>query len=263
MRDQLTSRFVRLLAAAALINLVGAQILHEVGHWLVLTVTGRSPVWGLTAMIQLSDRAPVDPTGWSQLVSPTGDVSWLYLGSLPSSDAEWAIMLAAGPLMQVLAVGVGLLMAARAASPRARAFGLLLALVNGLSHGLYQMISSIRGGGSDEALLAEYTGLPWWLFAVVFGAAAAAGFVVAVRMMSGGPARRSWVGAAFLGSLATGPLFMRLQGLMIDGVDRGDALYSPILGFTLPIVVLTVLGVAGMWWVFRRWPIAAMDSVAT
>jgi hypothetical protein len=255
-RDLLAPRFGRLVAAAALVNLAGAQILHEVGHWLVLTVIGRSPVWGLTAMIQLSDRAPVDPTGWSQLTSPTGSASWLHLGSLPSSDAEWAIMLVAGPLVQVLAAFVGLVIAVRAVNRTARTVGLLLALVNGLSHSLYQVISSIRGGGSDETLLAEHTGLPWWLFAIVFGVAAAVGFVLAVRMVPGGSTRSRWVGAVVLGSLATGPLFMRLQSIMIDGVDRGDALFTPVIGFTFPVIGLAVLSVAGLWLLARRWPVS-------
>jgi hypothetical protein len=49
---------------------------------------------------------------------------------------------------------------------------------------------------------------------------------------------------------------MRLQSIMIDGVDRGDALFTPVIGFTFPVIGLAVLSVAGLWLLARRWPVS-------
>lgn len=248
--------FWRLVTAAALINLVAAQILHEAGHWLVLTVTGRNPVWGLTAVVQLADRAPVDASGWVASTGSDGAVTWLRMETLPGSDLEWFVFLVAGPLAQLLGVGVGLWLGVRAVRPTIRSVGLLIALVNGVGHALYQLISALQGGGADETLLAEYSGVPWWVFSGVFGLVAAMGAVAAVRRITGWQVRLRWVGATLLGAVATGPIFRFVQEAIIDGVDRGGALFTPALGFSLPVLILGAAGVSGLWLVTRRWPVA-------
>lgn len=254
MRDSDIRPFGRLLAAVALANLVTAQILHEVGHWLVLSATGRNPVWGITAMVQLWDRPPLDPSRWSQLIRPTGEVGWLHLTSLPATEVEWALFVAAGPLIQLAAVAVGLALAYRARSASLRRLGLLVALVNGVTHALYQLIGSLRGGGSDETLLAEIVGLPWWIFAALFGAAAAAGAIVALAALPDRATRLRWGGALLVGALATGPLFAQLQRVIVDGVDRGGALFTPVLGLSLPVALLAIVGAVALWGVVRLRP---------
>lgn len=246
----------RLAAAAALATLVAAQILHEAGHWLVLTVTGRSPVWGLTALVQLADRAPSDPSGWVAATGSDGTVTWLRMATLPGSDLEWSVFLAAGPVMQLLGVAGGLWLASRAVRPVMRSVGLLVALVNGLGHALYQLVSAIQGGGSDETLLATYTGVPWWVFSTVFGLIAAAGVVAVVLRLPGRSARLRWIGGGLLAAVATGPLFRFIQTAVIDGVDRGASLFTPTLGFSLPVLLLAAAGIFGMWLVTRHWPVA-------
>ncbi|HSG91464.1 MAG TPA: hypothetical protein VLA56_19765 [Pseudomonadales bacterium] len=238
--------FARLVAAFALANLVAAQILHEAGHWLVLTATGRQPVWGITALVQLWERTPVDPSAWTRFDSPAGDAGWLHVASLPGSDGEWAAFIAAGPLAQIVAIGIGLWLGARSASSSARTAGVLVAFVNGLTLLLYQVVGAVRGGGSDETLLEVYAGVPWSVAAGAFGLAAAAGLVVATARLADLRTRARWFGAAVLGGLATGPLFAGLQRAIIDGVDRGDPWFAPIMGFSLPVLLLAVGGAAAL-----------------
>ncbi len=234
--------FARLVAAAALANLVAGQILHEAGHWLVLSRAGRRPVWGITALVQLWDRTPVEPCSWTRFEAPSGDSGWLHLGSLPGSNAEWSAFLAAGPLAQIVAIAVGLWLGSRSPSSSVRTAGVLVAFVNGLTLMLYELVGALRGGGADETMLEAHTGIPWWLVASAFGLLAAAGLVAATIRLAGPRTRMRWFGAAILGALATGPLFGRLQTAIIDGVDGGNAMFRPIMGFSLPVVVLAIGG---------------------
>lgn len=99
--------FWRLLLSAVLLTVVGAQLWHEAGHWTVLQLSGRQPLWGVTSLIQLWDKAPNHPAEWTAIIDPIdGDQRWLHLGSLPISNLEWVVFLAFGPPFQLLAVGV-------------------------------------------------------------------------------------------------------------------------------------------------------------
>lgn len=257
----LAPRVGRLAVAAALLNVIAAQILHEAGHWLVLSSTGRRPVWGITALVQLSDRVPIDPTEWVSAEGPDGSSTWLRLQALPDSDGEWLAFLVAGPLAQLFGLGVGLWLARRAHRPTIRSIGLMVALVNGLGHALYQLVSALQGGGGDETLLAEYAGIPWWWFSLTFGLIAAAGFVFALRLLPDTATRMRWGVSSFVGSVAVGPVFMRLQAAIVDGVDRGEALFTPVLGYSLPVILLATASGLGLWMLLRRWPLAANRHV--
>jgi hypothetical protein len=253
MRQTLPARFGRLVLGAALVNLIGAQIFHEAGHWLVATIGRHRPVWGISSLVQLGDRTPLDPDAWSLYQDPLGGSGWLRMESLPGSDAEWAVFFLAGPLFQLIAIGIGLWLARHATTPRLRTIGLLLSLVNGLGLAMYQILSSIGGGGSDEVLLGEYTGAPWLVFSVGFGLAAVAGFIAALRLVPN-TERRPWAGAVVIGALLTGPLFAQLQRLINEGVDRGDAVFTSVMGFALPVILLATAGAVGLWLVMRSWP---------
>lgn len=246
------TRFIDLWFAALCLNLLGAQILHEAGHWLILTLTGRRPVWALTSLVQLSDRMPRDATGWSPLEHATGQTSWLYLASLPATNAEWAAFLAAGPLAQLLAVLAGLLLALRAPRAHTRTLGLMWALVNAFGHVFYQLVSGLQGGGSDEVLLGQYLGIQWWFITRVFGLVAWVGLVAGLALLSSARRRLIWLGAVFLGTLPAGPLFMLANGAIIDGVDFGNRLFTPLFGFALPVLILALVGAGGIALVSRR-----------
>lgn len=257
--------FSSLLVAILFTNLLAAQILHEAGHWAVLTLTGRDPVWSLTGLVQLWDRQPLTPSQWVEMVSPNGETGWLRLSALPASNAEWAAFLAAGPLAQLLAIAAGLAIAFFATRPRWRALGLILALVNAFGHFFYQVVSALQGGGGDETLLAHYLGISWPPISLIFGAAAGAGLLVGFGFLPSARARLKWAGALVLGTLPVGPLFMLTNAVIVDQVDADNPFFRPVLGFSMPILLLGLLSLLGIWFVARRWepPVVESDHPAS
>ena len=254
-REALSSpRFLTLAGAAALLNIVAGQILHEAGHWLVLTLTGRRPLWGLTSLIQLWDREPLSPDQWSAFTSPSGEDGWLHLGSVPTTDAEWATFLIAGPLAQILAIGVGLVIASKARGFRARSVGLLIALVNAFGQLFYQVVGFIRGGGGDEDLIGHYLDVAWQTVAALFALAAGVGLILTLRKLPKRSTRWMWVGATALGLLPLGPLFAVFNAVIVDQVDAANPLFASVGGFSLPVVGLALLSVVGTILLVRRWP---------
>jgi hypothetical protein len=217
-------------------------------------------VWGLTALVQLSDRTPADPSKWVDASGTDGVTTWLRMASLPGSDIEWLVFLAAGPLAQLAGIGLGLRVARRADHPVVASVGLLVAIVNGFGHALHQFVAAIQGGVGDEALLAEYAGVAWWVFAGIFGLTAAVGCVAAIRMLPGKATRIRWGAAALVGATIPGPLLMRIQALVVDGVDRGAPMFAPVVGFSFPVVILGAAGMLGLRLLVRRWPLAGATT---
>ncbi|MGE5529677.1 MAG: hypothetical protein ACM3X6_11135 [Patescibacteria group bacterium] len=154
---------------------------HEGGHWAALQIGGRDPVFGFTGLVQLWDREPAAPDRWVAFTDPNGDRGWLRLGSLPDTTAEWAVFIAAGPFLQLMAVIVGLVLNSLARRQTTRLFGLLLALINSFGQFTYQVIAQIRGSGGDENLLAYYLGVPRAVISILLTAAFAVGLVWAFK----------------------------------------------------------------------------------
>jgi hypothetical protein len=125
-------------------------------------------------------------------VTTDGDVTWLRLGSLPSSDAEWIVWLGAGPAIQVIAILLGLAVVMVARSAWVRAGGLLLALVNGFGMVGYYALSFARGIGGDEQQVAERLGVAPIAIALPFAAAGLIGLVLAFGSSRDRSARVSW-----------------------------------------------------------------------
>ena len=227
--------FPRLLALVFLFNILWAQILHEAGHWMVMQAYGRQPLWGITSLVQLSERVPSSPDKWVELTNSDGSTSWLYLASLPESDVEWVMFLAAGPLFQLVAVGVGLLIARNGRNATVRTFGFLIAIVNAFGGLFYQIVSLLRGGGSDEVLIGHYLDISHIAISAVLGIGFGIGLVIVLSAMESRKMRLKWLAALVAGTLPIGPLLMIANGVIIEQVDLGNPFFRSVLGFSLPV----------------------------
>ena len=194
------------------------------------------------------------------MVSPTGETGWLRLSSLPAGRAEWVVFLVAGPLAQVLAIAAGLAVAMRSPGPVRRTFGLMVALINAFGHFFYQLVSSLQGGGGDETLLGYYLGIPWPMIAALFGAAAGIGLVVSFYLLPSAKIRLKWGAALFLGTLPIGPLLMYANRQVIVNVDANNPWFRPLLGFSLPVLILGALSLLVIYLVVRKWEPAEAEA---
>lgn len=239
-------RFVHLLLFVFFLNFLGAQMLHEGGHWAVLQIGGRDPVFGFTGLVQKWDGEPASPGQWTAITDPNGDRGWLRLGSLPDSTAEWAIFIAAGPLLQLMAVIFGLMLNSLAKRQTTRLFGLLLALVNSFGQFTYQIIAPIRGSGGDENLLAYYLGVPRAVISVLLAAAFAVGLVWAFHRLDGRRQRLIYGAALFIGINLQGPLLMYANQAVRDQIDAGNPFFQPVCGFSLPVPIAVLSAVLAL-----------------
>lgn len=244
--------FWRLLVLVALLGYLSGQMLHETGHWAVLKVFGRRPVMSFTGLVQ-QNEPPADPEGWVEFTAPDGEQVWFHLTSLPGSSAEWVAMLAAGPLANLVAMLAGLLLAYFAKRELLRSLGLLLALINSFGPMLYQIQHTFSGAGGDEYFLASTLGVPKYAITVPLALAAAAGFAVVIKKINGWRVRLKWLTALLIGFVAQGPLLMYADKITQTQVRLKNPFFQPILGFSLPVVIVAGIALLIFLIVLFRW----------
>lgn len=255
-----TPAFGRLVFMVFLFNILAAQILHEAGHWTVMQVFGRQPLWGITSLVQLSERAPSSPAEWVEITNTDSSISWLHLGSLPTSDAEWVLFLAAGPLFQLAAVVIGLMVARNGRNPTVQIMGYLLAIVNAFGGFFYQIVGLLRGGGSDEKLIGHYLDISDIGISVVLAIGFGIGLVIALRAVETWKTRLKWIAAIVVGTFPVGPLLMVANSVIIEQVDADNPLFQSVLGFSLPVFMTGLVCLLLIGFMAYRWEIAPSDS---
>ena len=243
--------FWSLLIVAMLVNIL-SQTIHETGHHMVYQVMGRDPVWGFTKMVQLWDRLPLDPDTWVESTGADGERGWLRLGSLAEGRAEKAIAAAAGPLAGLLGAVLGLIVARWGRSPAIKQIGLALALSASLVAILYYLRSPMRTGG-DEADIAAQLNVARPAIEIPFALTFVLCMFLDLRQLASWRVRLKWLGAVLLGSVATGLPMALADGVVIAQVDAGNPWVRPILGYSLPVVLVNGLALLGLWiWVRRQ-----------
>ena len=250
MNTSINPRFLPLLVLAMLVNIIG-QATHETGHRVVLQITGRNPVWAFTKLVQVHDTPPQNPETWVEKIHDDGSRSWLKLSSPIAAGAETVFDAAAGPLAGLLGALIGLVFARRSKSVEWKQVALVFTLSISIAALLYYLRSPNRVGG-DEADVAVYFGIAKSAIEIPFALGYAACLFLALRELPSWRIRLAWLGTIFLGNVVTGiPMFF-VDDYVIAGVDAGNPLFQPVLGYSLPVFVVNALALVGIWG-WARW----------
>lgn len=245
--------FWRLLLLAMLLNII-AQTIHESGHWAIYQAFGRNPTWGFIGLVQQWGTPPLHPNDWLETTSPDGERGWLKLTSLPSSQLEEALAAAAGPLASLAGTLIGLAVSRSNRIPAmVRVIGLALALLLALVMTLYYLRSPLRSGG-DESDLAAALGLSKLIVEIAFGLAFVACLIFGLRNLESGSTRFKWLSAILLGSVSTGLLLSLADGLVRAQVNLQNPFFNPILGVSLPVLLVNILALFALFFWARAFP---------
>ena len=240
--------FWKLVILAFLLNFV-VQTIHEVGHWAVCEALGRGPVWGFTSLLQIwGDSPPIHPDQWIATTSPDGEKGWLHLTSALTKN-EYNVMLPAGPLASLLGVIFGLILMRRSRNSVTKQMGLVVALIGSLLMSQYYLRGFSRMGG-DEYFLAANLGIPKYIIDIPFGLAFILGFIIAVYALGNWRTRLKWLGAIMIGSIPSGLFLINGNSVILAQVNKGNHLFRPLLGWSLPVFIVnvTVCFILWIWW---------------
>ncbi len=249
MTDYRKIGFWQLVLLAVLLNFV-SQTIHEGGHWLVHQIAGRGPVWGFISLVQVWGDPPLHPEDWIETTSPDGEQGWLRMASAPTKTED-IIALAAGPLAGLLGVVLGLSQVFSKRSPAVKQMGLVLALIGSLLMSQYYLRGANRMGG-DEYFLAAHLGISKAALDIPLGLAFITSFVVGVWALGDWRTRLKWLGAVLLGSIPVGIFLMNADSLIRAQVNLENPLFQPLLGFSLPVIVVNALALLGLWLWWKR-----------
>jgi hypothetical protein len=250
--DYRKASFWQLVLLALLLNFV-VQTIHEAGHWAIYETLGLKPVWGFTSLVQIwsnNSPPPIHPAEWIETVAPNGEKGWLRLASSPSKTVE-SIMLAAGPLAELLGVILGLSLMRWNRNRVTKQMGLVLALIGSLLMSQYYLRSFSRMGG-DEYFLAAHLGIPKYMIDIPLGLASIVIFVLGMRALGDWRTRLKWLGAIMLGSVPAGLFLINANTLVLSQINQGHPLFQPLLGWSLPVILINGTVCLALW-TYWKW----------
>ena len=241
--------FWQLVILALLLNFV-VQTIHEAGHWAVLEISGRRPVWGFNQLIQIWDGKPVHPEEWTETTAPDGEKGWLRMSSA-SGKTEFNIMLVAGPLASLFGVVLALSLSRWNRNRAIRQMALMMALLSSLIMSVYYLRGFNRLGG-DEYFLAANMGIPKYIIDIPFGLAFIIAFITGVWTLGDWRTRLKWFGAIVLGSIPSALFIVKANTIVQNQVDLDNPFFISLLGWSLPVLVVNVIACLALWLWWRR-----------
>jgi len=236
--------FWRLLLFSALLNCL-AQAVHETGHWSVYQAYRRGPVWGFTSLVQVWEEPPLHPDEWLETTSQAGVRGWLRLRSLPQSPTEEFIAVSAGPVASLVGVVLGLALFRWCREPVLKQISLMFALTGSFVMSIYYLRSGFRASG-DESQMAEILNLPKSAIEIPFALAFLFCLFITLRALKGWRTILKWLAALVLGSIPTGLLMMKADAVVRSQIEFGNPLFRSMFGFSLPVLLVNVIIVAGL-----------------
>lgn len=240
--------FLSLFILGMLVNIL-AQAVHETGHRMALM--GREPVWAFTKLVQLWETTPVQPDQWVKITNSDGTTSWLKIGSWPIGNFEKAAASAAGPLAGLFSAGLGLSLSRRSTKVTAKQAWLAYTISISLVAVLYYLRAPMRTLG-DEYDIAVNLGTAKSFVEIPLALGYLACLVLGLRELPAWRIRFAWLGTILLGTIATGLPMAMLDPIIIAQVDAGNPWFQPVIGYSLPVFLTTILAFLGTW-AWARW----------
>ena len=244
--------FWQLFLLAFLLTFI-VQMIHETGHWAIYQSYGRGPVWGFIGLVQLWDTPPLQPAEWVKTSLPDGEQGWLRLTSPINSKVEEIISAAAGPIASLLGAVLGLLLVYRSKDRPIKQIGLTLTLITSFTMSLYYLRSPLRTGG-DEYAIAFQLGIAKSLIEIPFAIAFIACLIWGVRELETWKIRLPWLAVILFNSISIGLTLNYVDIFLRSQVNESNPLFRPVLGFSLPVVIVNSLAFLGLWiwWYMMR-----------
>jgi len=243
-------RFLPLLILAMLVNIL-SQATHETGHHMVYQIMGHDPVWGFTKLVQIWDTPPINPDVWIMTSGSEGEPGWWKLSSPLVGKTENVIATATGPLAGLLGAILGLVVARRSRKITWKQIGVIFSFASSLVAVLYYLRSPLRTGG-DEYDIAVQLGIAKSFIELPLALAFIACLILGLRELPTWRIRLTWLGTILLGSIATGLPMAMADPFVIAQVDAGNFWFQPVIGYSLPVFVIIVLTLFGIWG-WSRW----------
>jgi len=242
-------RFLPLLILAMFVNIL-SQATHETGHHMVYQIMGHNPVWGFTKLVQVWETPPMNPDAWIETSGSDGEPGWWKLSSPLAGKAENMIATAAGPLAGLFGAVLGLMIARQSRKVTWKQIGLTFSLASSLVAVLYYLRSPMRTGG-DEYDIAMHLGISKSFVEVPLALAFITFLILALRELPSWRIKLTWLGTILLGSIITGIPMAMVDLVVIAQVDAGNPWFQPVIGYSLPVFVVIVLTLFGVWAWFR------------
>ena len=213
----------RLLILYSLIWYLSVQ-LHEAAHW------GTAKLLGLDFFL--------------------GFNRWTTAGS--GSDWQRLAAAAAGPIMTLALVIVGLVLVYRQQERLGKRIGVLLVAGNSVTALVNHLLYFIRGSQGDERWIAQHLQVPEVLVRTPFIVFYLVALVLGFKTGEASFRKPKWVVSLLLLPMGLSGLLVALDVLAWNGMEQGNALFQPIGGISAMVLVVNALAVLGLVYTLTR-----------
>lgn len=236
-----------ILIISILLAYLTSQRIHEIGHWIILQIFNRNPVFGFTGLIQLWETQPKNPNTWTRYIDPiTGEQGWLKLGSLPQTPMEWAAMLIAGQIAQIITLYLALIIHSYTKNPSIKQITLLTAIINSLGQTLYHARKLITTSYGDEHFLAYYIQTQKWEIHTTLLTIYIIGLTLTLTKIKTKNKKTTLkiILTILIATILVGPPLMIADTIIRTQINNENPYTQPIIGFTTPVITTDILAIA-------------------
>lgn len=234
---QLKVNFFQTVLLTLFIAYLGAQRLHETGHWVFSQIFHRAPTVGFLGLVQTGVK-PDNLNGWQTYIDPIGgETIWLRMNSLPQSNFEWATWMMMGQIFQILIILVGLFLIYRNKNILIKYLALIVIFINSFFQLFYLTLKLINATGGDEYFAAFFLGVNPRIITGILALFYCGVLLLIFYKIDGWGERIKLLIAGIL-SFGLGPILGIFDGWIRQQILLNKPIVQPIFGFSIPVLVV-------------------------